>query len=254
MHLHTLVLLADLEAASTTSVAVVLTLIVLSAASVAVGLIVFFRKQAAERQRIEEERRKLGEAIRAEQEEQERKRREEEERMQQALQIQSVQAANEYKFDAYTCSEDLPRDVQPLTRPSRLVPGEEQNPPRAYSLTIHDTENSKNTTFKLTKPVISVGRAGTSRAGQADICISTSSSSISRVHAVLSYKFFPDEEGCPSFWLLAINQFSDKNPGPENVRKATMVTENGQQIVDVAFVIDGNQKVFLSDSLYLTID
>lgn len=254
MHIPHPFILANLEAASSTVVVIVITLIVLCVASVAVGLLIFFRKQAAERQRIEEERKKRDEAIRAEQEAQERKRLEEEAARLQALQIQSVQAANEYKFDAFTCSQDLPKEVQPLTKPSRQVPGEEQTPPRVYNLTIHDKENHKNQTFKLTKPVISVGRAGTSRAGQADICIPTSSSAISRVHAVLSYKYFPDEDGCPSFWLLAINQFSNKNPGPENVRKATMVTENGQQVVDVAFVIDGKQKIFLSDSLYLTID
>lgn len=158
---------------------------------------------------------------------------------------------NSYGIENYTCSEDLPSDTPPLQKPERVFPGSECSPERTFTLVIHHQGQSPRR-FPLTKPVVSVGRKSTHTQQGPDICIDTEDKGISRVHAVLSYKSFPEENSY--FWILAINQFSDKNPGLEHVRTAEMETGDGKRLRHIAFIMERKRKVHLSPSIYLCIE
>lgn len=249
-------ILANVASASSAATIVIITLVVLCALGLAAGIALHLRKQKEQMARIAAQLAEQEAARKALQEEQERMLREAAAAAAEAREIQSVEEANTYQIGQFVCSTDMGSQIQQLTRPVRVVPGEEQTPQRKYNLVIHGSDAGKPLYYALTKPVNSVGRATTSKKGNADICIATADKYISRVHAVLTYKPEESRDGVidPAFWMLAINQGSEKNPGAENVRKAVVVTETGQQIPDIAFMIDGKQKVFLNNNIYLTIE
>lgn len=158
---------------------------------------------------------------------------------------------NSYGIENYICSEDLPVGIPPLQKPERVLPGSECSPERTFTLVIHH-QGQSTMRFPLTKPVVSVGRKSSRTQQGPDICIDTDDKGISRVHAVLSYKSFPEENSY--FWILAINQFSDKNPGVEHVRTAEMETDDGKRLRHIAFIMERNRKVHLSPSIYICIE
>lgn len=155
---------------------------------------------------------------------------------------------NTYGIVNFVCSTDLGTEILPLKEPQTLVPGEEQSPAKTYSLVVTNGNNPPQR-YILNKPVISIGRIPRSAHGGPDIGIDTQDKGISRVNAVLSYKSFPHIPGSPAFWVLAINQNSHANQGPEHVRTAIY---KGTPIIGC--IMTPGEKVHLSDSVSITIE
>ncbi|MBR5194508.1 MAG: hypothetical protein IKW48_00030 [Akkermansia sp.] len=157
------------------------------------------------------------------------------------------QPVNTYGIVNFVCSTDLGPELLPLKEPQTLMPGEEQSPAKTYSMVVHNGNNPPQH-YLLNKPVISVGRIPRNAQGGPDVGIDTQDKAISRVNAILSYKSFPHIPGCPAFWVLAINQKSEYNPGDENINTATC---KGTPIIGC--IMTPGEKVHLSDSISITI-
>lgn len=183
--------------------------------------------EAHRRQKEEEDRRKAAEAA-----------------AEAALPVlEKVENTNDYDMSPCIFSTDLSPRVHPLTRPERKEVKEN------YELHVRRSDGQSVQRFAMTKAIMSIGRKTDDASGHADIALTAEDGYLSRIHGVFMYQHMKDEK---SFWLLAINQDSDRVKHPEQVRKAWL-TRREETEEGVAFVVRPDDVIYLTPSTSITI-
>ena len=183
--------------------------------------------EAHRRQKEEEDRRKAAEAA-----------------AEAALPVlEKVENTNDYDMSPCIFSTDLSPSVHPLTRPERKEVKEN------YELHVRRSDGQSVQRFAMTKAIMSIGRKTDDASGHADIALTAEDGYLSRIHGVFMYQHMKDEK---SFWLLAINQDSDRVEHPEKVRKAWL-TRREETEEGVAFVVRPDDVIYLTPSTSITI-
>lgn len=196
------------------------------------------RKEQEERARLAAEE----EARRKAKEEEEARRKAEEEAALPTL--EEVKNANDYHMDPCLFSSDLPTNVHPLTTPERKKVLEN------YQLDVmRSSDGQLQQRFAMTKAIMSIGRKAANATGHADMALETEDGHLSRIHGVFMYQHMEDEE---SFWLLGINQGSDRTDST-TLRKATL-TRHGESQEGFAFVVRPGDIIDLTSSTSIKIE
>ncbi len=171
--------------------------------------------------------------------------------------LEKVQNANDYRMEPCIFSNDLDKDIRALTTPTRKEVKE------SYELHVMQGNGLSTQRFAMTKAIISFGRKSDNASGHADIALEPRDMKLSRIHCVFLYKNKDEENTDESFWLLAINQGSDRvreNPeadgeseSSEKIRTATL-TRHGESQNGTTFVVHPGDVIDLTPSTSITIE
>lgn len=171
--------------------------------------------------------------------------------------LEKVQNANDYRMEPCIFSNDLDKNLRALTTPTRKEVKE------SYELHVMQGNGLSTQRFAMTKAIISFGRKSDNASGHADIALEPRDMKLSRIHCVFLYKNKDEENTDESFWLLAINQGSDRvreNPeadgesaSSEKIRTATL-TRHGESQNGTAFVVHPGDVIDLTPSTSITIE